>query len=91
MSRLGRRPVAIPDGVTISLASGSLSVKGPGGELTQKILDGLDVKVDSAAKKLLIERRAQSTQARCNHGTLRVLVQNMFTGVTKGFEKGLRI
>jgi len=91
MSRLGRRPVGIPDGVTVSVASGAVIVKGPGGQLTQKILDGLDVKVDTSAKKLLIERRAQSTQARCNHGTLRVLVQNMITGVTKGFERGLRI
>jgi large subunit ribosomal protein L6 len=91
MSRIGRRAVAIPDGVQVALSGDTISVKGPGGELRQPVLAGLAVRVEPAAKRLHVERKDDSEQARCNHGTLRVLIANMITGVTKGFEKGLRI
>lgn len=91
MSRIGRRSVAVPEGVQVSISDGSISVKGPKGDLKQAILPGVSVRVDGTDKKIRVERTSESEQSRCNHGTMRVLIANMIQGVTKEFEKGLRI
>lgn len=91
MSRIGRRSIEIPEGVQVTVSDGALHVKGPKGDLKQNILPGVTVELNATARKIRVERIDDSEQARCNHGTLRVLIANMIRGVTKEFEKGLRI
>jgi large subunit ribosomal protein L6 len=89
MSRIGNKIVEVPSGVTVSVKSGSVAVKGPKGSLTQSIVDGISVSVDGG--KISVGRSGDTPQARANHGLIRALVANMVTGVSKGFEKKLEI
>ena len=89
MSRVGKAPVALPKGVEVNIAADSVSVKGPLGTLTQR-LNG-DVRVKQDGDKLVFEAANDSSQANAMSGTLRALVNNMVTGVTKGFEKKLNL
>ncbi len=89
MSRVGKAPVALPKGVEVTIAADSVSVKGPLGTLTQR-LNG-DVRVKQDGDKLVFEAANDSSQANAMSGTLRALVNNMVTGVTKGFEKKLNL
>lgn len=89
MSRIGKLPIQIPSGVTITVDSGNVTVKGPKGELTQFITPDVTVKVDDGT--LTVTRRDDSKPARSQHGLMRALINNMVTGVTKGFEKKLEV
>jgi large subunit ribosomal protein L6 len=89
MSRIGNKPVAIPSGVTISSSDGQLTVKGPKGQLVQKIADGITFDVGSDVAK--VNRANDSKPYRANHGLMRALLNNMVTGVTAGFERKLEI
>jgi large subunit ribosomal protein L6 len=89
MSRIGRRPVAIPSGVQVALKDGVLSVKGPKGELKRPLPTLVAVKVDKAA--VTVTRENDEPQTRARHGLVRALVNNMVEGVTKGFERKLEI
>jgi large subunit ribosomal protein L6 len=89
MSRVGKAPVALPKGVEVTIAAQSVSVKGPLGTLTQA-LNG-DVRVKQDGDKLVFEAANDSSQANAMSGTLRALVSNMVTGVTKGFERKLNL
>jgi len=89
MSRIGRRPVAIPSGVQVALKDGVLSVKGPKGELKRPLPTLVAVKVDKAA--VIVTRENDEPQTRARHGLVRALVNNMVEGVTKGFERKLEI
>lgn len=89
MSRIGKLPIQIPSGVTITVDSGDVVVKGPKGELTQFITPAVDVKVDDGS--LSVHPKDQSREARAQHGLMRALINNMVTGVTKGFEKKLEV
>ena len=89
MSRIGKIPVAIPDGVTVSVEPGAVTVKGPKGELRQELTGGLTAKVDEG--QLLIERHDDLAQSRALHGLYRALCNNMVEGVTKGFERRLEV
>jgi large subunit ribosomal protein L6 len=89
MSRIGKLPIALPAGVTFSAADGQLRVKGPKGELTQKMATGVTVATDGG--NLVVQRADDSQSARSNHGLTRALLSNMVTGVTKGFERRLEI
>jgi len=89
MSRIGNKPVAVPSGVTIATAEGQLVVKGPKGQLTQKIADGISVDVDGDVAR--VSRSNDSKPFRANHGLMRALLNNMVTGVTQGFERKLEI
>jgi large subunit ribosomal protein L6 len=89
MSRVGKAPVALPKGVEVTIAAESVSVKGPLGTLTQQ-LNG-DVRVKQDGDKLVFEPAGDSSQANAMSGTLRALVSNMVTGVTKGFERKLNL
>jgi large subunit ribosomal protein L6 len=89
MSRVGKAPVALPKGVEVTIAAESMSVKGPLGTLTQR-LNG-DVRVKQDGDKLVFEAANESAQANAMSGTLRALVNNMVTGVTKGFERKLNL
>ncbi len=89
MSRIGKLPIEIPSGVTITVDSGDVTVKGPKGELTQFITP--DVKVAVKDNVLTVTRNDDSKPARAQHGLMRALINNMVTGVTKGFEKKLEV
>lgn len=89
MSRIGKLPIPVPAGVTIAVADGQLKVKGPKGELTQKMAVG--VAVENEAGVARVTRADESRQSRSNHGLTRALLNNMVKGVTTGFERKLDI
>ena len=89
MSRIGNSPVVLPEKVEVTLASGEISIKGPLGTLTQKISP--QVKVDRVENRVEFKATNNSRHADAMSGTLRALVSNMVTGVTKGFEKKLTL
>ncbi len=87
MSRLGKQPVAIPEKVEVSMADGTITVKGPNGTLSQKISDDIKVVIDD--KQIIFEALLDSRQTRANHGLYRALANNMVQGVSEGFTKRL--
>jgi len=89
MSRIGKRPVAIPSGVTVSAAGGEVRVKGPKGTLAQRLPARVRLEVAEGEVQLL--RLDEAKQTRALHGLARALVANMVTGVTEGFARELEI
>ena len=90
MSRIGRLPIPVPAGVTVTVAEdNTVTVKGPKGELSQKV--NKDIKVEQVGAEVLVSRPSDSKPHRSMHGLYRSLINNMVVGVTKGFEKGLEI
>lgn len=87
MSRIGRAPITVPAGVTIDNTNNLITVKGPLGTLTQQVDSSITVKVDGNV--LTVERHSDDKDHRALHGLYRALINNMVTGVTKGFEKHL--
>lgn len=90
MSRIGRMPIAIPAGVTVTVAEGNVvTVKGPKGTLTRTLHPRMTVKVEGA--EVLVTRPTDEKEDKSLHGLTRALLQNMVTGVTEGFQKKLEI
>ena len=90
MSRIGREPITIPAGVTVTVAAGNVvTVKGPLGELTQSFNTALTIAQEG--DKILVSRPNDEKEMRALHGLTRTLVNNMVVGVTKGYEKKLEI
>lgn len=89
MSRIGKKPVAIPGGVTATIDNGTLSVKGPKGTLTLGLSDLIDYKVEEG--EIMVKPANDSKQARAFWGMQRTLVSNLVEGVTQGFTKTLVI
>jgi len=89
MSRIGRKPVAVPDAVTVSIAPGNIAVKGPKGELTQTYSQDMTVSQEDGT--ILVARPTDRGEHRALHGLTRSLIANMVEGVTDGFEKRLEI
>ena len=89
MSRIGRKPVAIPKGVVVTLKDGSITVKGPKGELNRELPSGITVAVDGGAVQ--VTRPSDEPPVRSRHGLVRALIQNMVTGVVAGYERKLEI
>ena len=89
MSKVGKLPVAIPAGVTVNVANGLISVKGPKGELKQNFHDEIEIKVEGSEIILTTKNNAKQTNA--YHGLYRSLISNMVKGVTDGFTKTLVI
>lgn len=89
MSRVGKLPITVPQGVAISLQDSTLSVKGPKGSLVRQLSEGLDIQV--AEGTILIQRRDDSKPSRALHGLTRALVFNMVHGVSQGFTRVLEI
>ncbi|MBI5709308.1 MAG: 50S ribosomal protein L6 [Candidatus Eisenbacteria bacterium] len=87
MSRVGKRPVPIPGGVTVTVADEQVRVKGPRGELLHPVLAGTTVVVEGGEAKVSSERLTRNPA----FGTMRAKIQNMVTGVTAGFSKTLEI
>lgn len=91
MSKIGRKPVEIPDGVDVSVDGATVKVKGPKGSIEQRIHPDMKVKVDKAAKRISVDRPSDSREHKALHGLARATVNNMVIGVTKGYEKKLEI
>lgn len=89
MSRIGKKPVAIPSGVTASMDGGLLSVKGPKGEMSIPMADEVTYALEEGS--LSVQPANDSKKARSFWGMQRTLVQNLMTGVTEGFTKTLEI
>ncbi len=89
MSRIGKKPVAIPSGVTADIADGTLTVKGPKGTLSMGLSDLVEYKLDGEA--ISIQPANDSKQSRSHWGMQRTLVSNLVEGVTEGFTKTLDI
>jgi large subunit ribosomal protein L6 len=89
MSRIGKRPIELPTGVSISISPGRVMVNGPLGELSQGIPQRITV--EQGDGELLVKRPTERGEDRALHGLARTLVANMVEGVTKGFEKRLEI
>jgi large subunit ribosomal protein L6 len=104
MSRIGRQPIAIPNGVTVEIGSGLVSVKGPKGELRQAVSPDLEIVRDDgpagdgggegegqSSPVLTVKRPTDRGEHRALHGLTRSLIANMVQGVTEGYEKRLEI
>ncbi len=90
MSRIGIKPVTIPDGVTVTVSEdNTVTVKGPKGTLVKQMPEGMDIKVDGT--ELTVSRPNDLKKMKSYHGLTRTLISNMVTGVTDGFEKRLEI
>jgi large subunit ribosomal protein L6 len=89
MSRIGRRPVAIPSGVTVSVKDGEVSVKGPKGTLSAPTPEGIQLEIADGQARFA--RPDDKTPTRAKHGLARAALANMITGVTKGFARELEI
>ena len=89
MSRIGKQPIAIPDGVNVAVDPGRVTVNGPLGELTQNVPKRILVEKEDG--QLVVKRPTERGDDRALHGLTRSLVANMVEGVTNGFEKRLEI
>src|SRR5258706_556556 len=87
MSRIGKRPVTVPSGVTATVEGQTVKMKGPKGQLQFIVHDDVEVKFENGAVK--VAPRVETNRARALYGTARAQVANLLAGVTKGFEKKL--
>ncbi len=87
MSRIGKKPVAIPKGVKVAIDDGRLVAEGPKGKLEQNLVPG--IKVHLEGEQAVVERERDDRQSRANQGLIRSLLANMVHGVTQGFERSL--
>lgn len=89
MSRIGLKPIKIPDGVSLLVDGGTIEVDGPKGRLTQKLFAGFELKQDNGM--IMIEKKIDNPETQKRYGLLRTLVFNMMAGVSDGFSKQLEI
>lgn len=92
MSRIGKKPIAIPAGVTVEIKGSSIKVTGSKGTLEMDCVSGIDVTVDAEAKNVVVDNpNPDDRQFKAMHGTVRSLVNNMVVGVSTGYEKKMQI
>jgi len=89
MSRIGKKPIPIPEGVEVDVKPGAVTVKGPKGELSQVVSREMKVAIDDGS--VTVERPTDRGEHRALHGLTRSLIANMVEGVTQGFERRLAI
>lgn len=89
MSRIGKLPIQIPAGVTITVDQGVINVTGPKGSLSQALLPHVEVTIDGGV--VSVTRKSDEKIAKAQHGLMRALINNMVIGVSKGFEKKLEL
>jgi len=90
MSRIGKLPVPVPDGVEVTLDGSTVTVKGPKGELTREMPEGVTLSRDDDGA-VVVTRNGDSVMERSRHGLVRTLVANMVVGVTDGYTKALEL
>lgn len=91
MSRIGKKPVAIPAGVKVSLDGQTVSVEGPKGKLGRTFPDQVTIAIDDDPKQMRVSTEREDRLSKAFHGLTRALLQNMMIGVTQGYEKRLHI
>ncbi len=91
MSRIGNKPVEIPDKVKVRIADRTITVEGPLGKLQWEHRPELTVASDESAKQVVVTRQDDQRESRALHGLTRALIQNMVVGVTEGYERRLEI
>jgi len=91
MSRIGKKPVPLPDGVKVQVADHTITVEGPKGKLEWQHRPEVTVAVDAGAKTVTVTRHSDEREARALHGLTRAIIQNMVIGVQDGYEKRLEI
>jgi large subunit ribosomal protein L6 len=89
MSRIGKLPISIPAGVTVTVQDSVVTVKGPKGTLTQEINPNINIEIEGST--LTVVRPDDEKQNRANHGLYRSLIQNMIVGVSEGYKKVLEL
>lgn len=89
MSRIGKKPIEIPAGVTITIDNGHVTVKGPKGELNRSFNPDIEIKMEENV--INVSRPSDSKEYRALHGTTRAVLSNMVEGVSKGFERTLEL
>ncbi|WLR55021.1 MULTISPECIES: 50S ribosomal protein L6 [Mesobacillus] len=89
MSRVGKKPIEIPAGVTVTLDNNHVTVKGPKGELSRTFHSDIEIKIEENV--INIARPTDNKEHRALHGTTRAVLANMVEGVSKGFERGLEL
>jgi large subunit ribosomal protein L6 len=89
MSRIGKQPVSIPDGVTVNIDGSTVAVKGPKGELAQSFDADMEIAMEEGA--VVVRRPTDQQRHRALHGLTRALIANMVTGVSEGFKKSFEI
>lgn len=89
MSRVGKVPIAVPSNVTVEIEGSRVRVAGPRGELSRRLPDEIDVRLEG--QQIVVTRPSDAPRHRALHGLTRTLVANMVDGVTKGFEKRLEL
>ncbi|MDH5680604.1 MAG: 50S ribosomal protein L6 [Spirochaetota bacterium] len=89
MSRIGRKEIELPDAVKVTFSNKELKVTGPKGELSQKVLDGIEF--DIQEKQILVSRKGDTKSLKSLHGLYRSLLNNMIIGVEKGFTRRLEL
>lgn len=89
MSRIGKKPIEIPSGVTVTFNGNTATVKGPKGELTRTFHPDMQINVEENV--INVSRPTENKEHRALHGTTRSLLANMVEGVSKGFERGLEL
>jgi len=89
MSRIGKKPIAVPGGVDVKVSGSNVSVKGPLGKLDWSLAQGVSVAVDNG--QIVVTRSSEDRKLRALHGLVRAELNNMVHGVTKGYERSLEI
>ena len=89
MSRIGKMPITVPAGVTVTIEDNHVTVKGPKGELARQINKNMKLTMDNGV--ITVERPDDEKESRSLHGLSRTLINNMIIGVTQGFSKTLEI
>jgi large subunit ribosomal protein L6 len=89
MSRIGKNPVSISQGVDVNIKDNIVTVKGKLGELSQTISDGITIKIEDA--QVVLDRASESKDHKAQHGLMRALINNMIEGVSKGWTKELQL
>ncbi len=89
MSRIGKKPIAVPAGVDVKIDGSTVTVKGPKGSLTKTFKPAMTIKQEGA--EIIVERPDDEAQSKALHGLTRTLIHNMIEGVTNGFQKTLEI
>jgi len=91
VSRIGKKPVPVPQKVKISISGGTVSIEGPKGKIARDFRPEVEVKYAESTKAIQVNRRSDEPFARAYHGTTRAHLANMIKGVTDGFERALSI
>ncbi len=91
MSRVGKQPIPIPDGVTVTLADGTVTVSKADTTLSTRVSTAMRIDIDQQAKQVVVSRPSDSREHRSLHGLTRTLIHNLVVGVTEGFVKKMEI